>query len=405
MAEDDIYGNKKRYERWVEHNITQKNVLKKPKDGGLRRYYCKNESNLKYFKKLIRSFEVDDLSYIRRQRLLDFTQLLTFLIDCDLKDVNSIEKEEVILGIRERYSSSQLSKTARDIRRIGKVLFEEEERPKFFKDFSIKVDISRQIARKDKIDYEEFSSLINYFVQDLVMQAYLTIAFETLVRPQELLYTRIRDLEINNKYAYINISSHGKEGVKKLLCIDSYPYLIKMYNNHRNKNNKDAYLFINEYGNQLTPLSINKKIKLGCNKLKIDKPITCYSIKRAGITIRRLQGDDDVTIQRLAGWSSTRQLKTYDQSTQDDVFKIQLAKRGLIKDEKYKEHLPQTKECEYCGELVGFAESMCPRCKRTTDKEEIRSELKQQEELLNKLEIFNKFYKLHKEEFEKILKQ
>jgi len=65
--------------------------------------------------------------------------------------------------------------------------------------------------------------------------------------------------------------------------------------------------------------------------------------------------------------------------------------------------LPQTKECEYCGELVGFAESMCPKCKRTTDKEQIKNELKQQEELLNKLEIFNKFYEMHREELQKIL--
>lgn len=79
-------------------------------------------------------------------------------------------------------------------------------------------------------------------------------------------------------------------------------------------------------------------------------------------------------IQKIAGWTTTKQLRTYDLSDQQDVFKIELAKRGLIKDKKFKIYTPKTKPCLYCGELVGFSESICPKCKRLVDPSEIKKQ-------------------------------
>ena len=210
---------------------------------------------------------------------------------------------------------------------------------------------------------------------------------ETLVRPQELLYTKINDLEIEEQYAKINISEHGKEGIKQLLLIDSFPYLMGMLKEHKDRKNNEFYLFLNNYNNQLTPFAINKKLKLACKKLKIDKPITCYSLKRFGVTFKRLSGEDDVSIQRTAGWTTTKQLKTYDLSNQDDIFKRKLAERGLIKDKKYMKNIPQTKPCPYCGDLVGFAESVCNNCKNLLDKELIKKNYQKNERRERAIEI------------------
>jgi integrase len=379
MAEDDIYGNKSRYERFVK-NLDK--VLEKPKESkliGRRKYYCKNKDNIKYFKKLMRSFEVDDLSYIRRLRLLYVMKFLTYIVACDLKDINCLEKEDIIIEMRKRFSPFIVKKTATDIRTIGNILFKEEDKPIFFKNLKIKVDKSRQKARKDKLSYEEFDRLMKYFSDDIVMQAYLSLAFESLARPQELCYLKIGDIEFYDNYAKLSVSEHGKEGIKKLLSIDSFPYLLKMYNNHKDRENKTAFLFLNEYGNQLTPFAVNKKLKIGCKKLKIDKPVTCYSIKRFGVTFRSLRGDSPTHIAKIANWTSTKQLKTYDLSDQEDVFKIELAKRGLIKDDKFKRFAPKTKECVYCGELVGFTESICPKCKHIQDRNLIQRTLERAE--------------------------
>jgi integrase len=373
MAEDDIYGNKRHYEFFVDEKLKNKKILEKPKNHREGIYYCKNKVNLKYFNKLIRKFEVDDLSYARRLKLIQVLKILTYVMGIDLKDVNGLERDKLIIKIREiTNSNQQLKRTQQDIKYMGKILFEDKEIPKFFKELEIKTDRSRQKARKDKLEYEEFEKLMRYFSKDDTLKAYLSVAMETLARPQELLYTKMEDVDFGEGYSFIQISEHGKEGIKKLLCIDSNPYLIRMISKHKNNQNKKEFLFLNEKDRQLTPFSINKKLKKACNKVKIDKPITCYSIKRFGVTFKRLMGEDDVTIQRTAGWTSTKQLKTYDLTSQDDVYKKKLAERGLIKDKKYLRFMPKTKPCVYCGEIVGFAESICPKCNHILDKDLIK---------------------------------
>jgi len=124
--------------------------------------------------------------------------------------------------------------------------------------------------------------------------------------------------------------------------------------------------------------------------LKLNKPITCYSLKRNGVTFARLRGESDVEIQHRARWTSTKQLKTYDLSSQEDSFRIALAKRGLIKDDKYKEFLPRTKTCLFCGfDKIGFTEDTCPKCLHVIDKEKI----KQGMEFLN-MESVQKLFKI-----------
>jgi len=375
MAEDDIYNNKKRYDLLA----SDFNKLLNKASGN--KYYCKNKDNIKYFSMLTNSFDIDDLSYIRRLRQLYTLKLLTYYIESDLKDIDNKTRDNLIIELRKNIKSSNLRRTERDIKRIYKVLFDEN-MPEPIKKLKFKVDISRQKAREDKLTYEEFDSIMKFFSHDIVIQAYLSLAFECLSRPQETLFIKIKNLEMHDNYAKIEISEHGKEGIKKLLSIDSFPYILKLYSNHENRKDRNAFLFLNEYNHQLTPFAINKKLKRACRNLGIEKCISCYSIKRFGVTFRRLNGDDDVTIQKIAGWSSTKQLKTYDLSDQEDVFKMELIKRGLIKNNNLNKK-PQSKVCQYCGNLIGFSESVCSKCSHIIDRDLVKERIEKDNELID----------------------
>ena len=96
MPEDDIYGNRKRYERFL---ASLESLVEPIEEGfkliGNKRYYCKNPENLKYFKLLVKLFDTRDLSYIRRLRLFDSLRLIVHVVEIDLKectrgDVNNI---------------------------------------------------------------------------------------------------------------------------------------------------------------------------------------------------------------------------------------------------------------------------------------------------------------------------
>lgn len=392
MAEDDIYGNKERYERFLKRVEI---ITEQPKYGN-QRYYCKNPANIKYFKKLIPYFEAKDLSYIRRYRVLYFLTLITYVLDkdlaeCDRNDINTL------VGFTHKTHKTAYSKgdAIKEIKIIWKTLFPEKDSmgrldetltPYVVRHLSRAIDKSKEKRRNDKLTWEEFQKIVHFFSGDKRIQAYLMLALESLGRPQEVLYTKIQDYEFHDTFAKVWISEHGKEGTGFLQCIDSYPYVMEWYQTHPFKNNPKAFFFINQRGRkgyeQLKNNYINKLLKHACSVLNIQKEITCYSIKRNGVTFRRQRGDSDVQIQHAARWSSTKQLKIYDMSTQEDALKIELEKRGLAA--KNRETFDsQIKHCLFCSYSNGFTAEFCTNCKRPLDRKKIEEMAVAHERMVN----------------------
>ena len=398
MPEDDIYKSKRKYENFVKLVESGEFLLppekRKRKVAGTAKYYCKYEGNLKYFYRLFDSFEAQDLSYIRRGRILCNFRLICYMAE---KDLAKLEREDIdrIVAYMHKTHKSPTSKAdfVKVVKRTWRNLFPEKDEkgridesicPYAVRHLKANGDKSRQKAREDKLTWEEFESIVKYFSDNPRIQAFLTLAVESLGRPQEILYTKIKDLEIYENYAKLNISEHGKEGIGILQCIDSFPYVMKWLNQHPLKDNPKEFFFINEKKTQLTPKIVGKYLKEACIALRINKPITPYSLKRNGVTFARLRGESDVEIQHKARWSSTRQLRTYDLSNQEDSFKMQLAKRGLINSSDYNQKLPQTKTCPYCGfDKVGFSEDQCSKCLRILDRNKIRDNVVNNQSLEN----------------------
>jgi predicted transport protein len=339
MAEDDIYRSKARYEKFKEN---LESYLVKPteeKKIGKRRYYIRNRKNLKYFYRLIDKFEAKDNSFIRRLTVLGNMKIIVCSTDKDLKDCDREDIDKIVAFMHTNLKSiTSKVDFIKNIRYIWKNLFpEKDEKGRIdegivsypVRHLSARIDKSKEKLRDDRLSMEEFDEFVNYFSKDVVMKSYLTFALESLGRPQEILHRKIKDLQIFENYAKIYISEHGKEGTGFLICIDSFPYLMKMYEQHPFKNDPEAYLFLNEKHKQLKPFALNKRIKIALRNLEINKSVTCYSLKRNGVTFRRLRGDSDTEIQHVARWTTTKQLHTYDLSVQEDTLKIELARKGL----------------------------------------------------------------------------
>lgn len=395
MAENDIYNNKAKYDAFV---ANLENYLQQPSPEERRRkYWIKNKSNINYFRTLFTKFAAKDLSFIRRLRLLRTLLMAAHVIDIDLADCT---REDIDKIMAFAHSVNKSVKTKRDfaidMKYIWKLLFPELDDkgradetifPYVVRHLSGKIDKSKEKLRGDKFSLDEFEKLVQSFSDDPRMQCLLTLSLESLGRPQELLYTRLKDVELFDGYAKVYISEHGKEGTGFLRCIDSYFYLSKWINAHPLKKDKSNFLFINlgrtNRYEQMKPSAANKLIRERCLILGIKKPITLYSLKRNGVTMLRLQGKSDLDIQHTARWTSSKQLKTYDMSNQEESFIVELVKRGKIKaDNKFKEFEPTSKKCLFCGMDNGLAETSCANCKRPLDREIIEAEAKKTEEEL-----------------------
>lgn len=390
MAEEDIYGNKRRYEFLVSRlddlalpPDERKKTWKHMKYG---RYWVKNRENLKYFRRLIDMMEVDDLSYIRRRRNVEWMNIICHSTEKDLNDCDREDIDKIVTHARKTLNPESQAYFIQRIKHFWKRLLpDKDERgriddtvfPYVIRHLKPRCDKSRERMRQDKLTWEEYQQIVSYFSKDPRLQAYITLAHESLGRPQEILYRRMRDVELHDNYAKVWVSDHGKEGTGFLQCIDSFPYVAKWYNQHPMKKDPDTFFFVN-LGNknrmkQMNPLSINKELRKACKDLGIEKRITCYSLKRNGVTFRRLRGDTDMQIQHAARWTSTRQLKIYDLSSHDDAFELELKKRGIIPQGK-EELKEQIKTCTFCGERHGMTEDICSKCIRPLDRNKLKEQ-------------------------------
>lgn len=399
MAENDIYNSQGRYEAFKEN--LDKLLIPSKKHGNKAKYYCRNKANLKYFEKLFARFEAIDISFIRRMRLLRTLLIAVHATDSDLCKLDRDDVDKVVAYMHSRYDSPKSkSDFIKDIKYIWKIILPEKDSkgriddtvaPYPVRHLSPKMERAKQKMRNDKLDYSDFEKIMDYFSSDSMMHFYLSLAVESIARPQEILYRKIRDVEMHDNYAKIYLSDHGKEGTGLIQCIDSYPLLLQWIEKHPKKNDDDSYIFINlgrkNFGRQLTPININKKLKTACKNLGLKKNITCYSLKRNGVTFRRLRGDTDMEIQHAARWTSTKQLQTYDMSTQDEAFKIRLIKRGLISADKpqYQKYEPKNKDCGFCETKNPFNAKTCSSCKRPLHRKGLIEDDKQKDKEIDTL--------------------
>lgn len=404
MVSNDIYNSKEKYENYCNNfsNLTTgiSNFTKGTKEKKIRKrkYICVNPANIKCFTALSNHFEIADISYIRRLRVF---RVLIFICNYIPKDLVKAERDDIDEVIRQVRRANWAISTQRefimDCKFIWRTLFPEKDNkgrvdetitPYPVRHLSGKVDKSKEKRENTTFKPSEFERLLSTFSQDTRIQAFLALSVESLGRPQELLYLKIKNITIQNNYAEIEVTSHGKEGCKLLRCIDSFFYVSKWLNEHPLKNNPEAYFFINlgktnKY-EQMTIENINKHLRIHCTLCNMKK-ITSYDLKRSGITLSRLRGDSDADIQHRAGWTSTKQLKVYDYSSQRDSFKRELVQRGLMLPDESTKDLHIIKVCVFCRTTNGFAETICIKCKRPLDTKALLKKEEDKEKRIDEL--------------------
>ncbi len=413
-APNDIYNNEARYGKL----LATIDTYTQPSDNKLRKYFVQNPVNLEHIKKLLRRKDSEGTSYVHRLKLWYHSLIFCHHISKDFTQLAREDVDEALGQIRIILNASNTKRFIEDLRHIAKIIspeLDEKNRPDetivpySFRHLRAKIDPSRE-KRRQIPSPDEILKIIQYFRQDSRLQALLALNYESLARPQELLYIKNSGVELRDSHAKLHVDSHGKEGAKILQCIDSFQYVSKWSNEHPQRNNPENYFFCNigdrgKHG-QLTTFSVNKHLRRACKALGITKQVTMYTFKRCGVTHQRLRGDDDVSIQHRAGWTTTKQLHTYDYSKQEQTFKLELIKRGIIPrdqvEEEYKHLLPDHQQCAFCGQRNGLAESMCENCKRPLDRESI---LKAEKEKDGKLAVLEMQMKQMSVVLEKIAKR
>ena len=180
MVDNDIYNNKAKYERLI--NNLDKLVLpkdKRPKGCYKSKYQIKNKDNLAYFKRLAAKFEAQDLSYIRRKRILETLLNIANLTEKDFKDLIN-DEEETDKIISKLYSTNKSIVSQCSVismtKRVWNILFKE---IGYWKEIRVIQDRSKQRQRKDKLLPKEYKQLLQYFKNDIETKLIISLTTES----------------------------------------------------------------------------------------------------------------------------------------------------------------------------------------------------------------------------------
>jgi len=380
MAENDIYNSERKYLRW-KANLQK---LLTPALDGKRKYWVKNPDNLVFFEKLYARCEANDISYVRRLRLINVLLFVCHFTSLRLDELDREHIDEIMAFAHKVYKTYESKRTFNMcIRGIWKLILpERDERgridetlmPYAVRHIRTKPDRSKKKLPQDRLSKDEVQQVLNLFYDRPDIQCAIMLAYEGLARPQEILGRKLYDVEMHERYAKVWISEHGKEGTGFIQVIDGFPYLKAWMQQHPLKGSHEAPLFPwysrSKGYKRLVPSQINKLIQMRMRAAGFEKTITMYSFKRNGVTHMRLDGMSDNQIQRRARWTSTEQLQTYDMGNQEDAFRVELEHRGILERAPSPcVQVPPPKPanatpafCTNCGSPLAPEAKFCGRC-------------------------------------------
>ena len=210
MAKDDIYGSKAKYERFMGSLDELLSPGVKPKRGKARKYFCRFRSNLKYFREFHREFESRDTSYVRRLRIFCTLLFLVHYAEVDLKELGRKGIDRIMSRAHAVNKSIESKKTIIwNIKFIWRILFPDKDSlgredetivPYVVRHLRATVDRSQQTLRPDRLTWDELVQILEYFSGKPMVQAYIALSIESLGRPQELCFRRLKDVEIHDNF-------------------------------------------------------------------------------------------------------------------------------------------------------------------------------------------------------------
>jgi integrase/recombinase XerD len=229
---------------------------------------------------------------------------------------------------------------------------------------SVGVAKGRDITDKALISPEEFTKMLDA-TQNTRDRAFLYMLYETGCRLGELLDLKLEDVHFDSDKSYFDVT-RSKTQERRIFIFDCVRDLLAWMNQHPQKNDPEAYLFVN--------LKKGKKRKWGESRWDYDGALRIVQrvAKRAGIKkrvwvhlFRHTAATNDARrslppdLARLKyGWGkNSRMFERYTHRNTDDLMKWEQQTRGMDKDKIVDPHAPR--QCPRCNKLNDWTAAFC----------------------------------------------
>lgn len=169
---------------------------------------------------------------------------------------------------------------------------------------------------------------------------------------------KVKSVQFDQYGAILTLT--GKTGTRRRRVYAAVPDLRELLNNHPERNNPEASLFLTIYGKPFGRLTLWRRVvKLGERILR--KHIHPHMFRHTGATAgSKLFTDREMML--LGGWHDAESVSVYSHLSMRDIDEKDLVLHGLKRKEEILRPVMQTRRCPNCQEENAPVAVYCVKC-------------------------------------------
>ncbi len=209
-------------------------------------------------------------------------------------------------------------------------------------------------------------------------KALIACLAESGCRVSEIGLLRVKHIGFEQYGARISVN--GKTGARKVLIINSVPYLQEWINSHPDNRNPEAFLWCNTKSRLLTYHRISAILKTAAKDAKIRKKVHPHLLRHSRAT--KLAGImSDSQLKHHFGWTqSSKMTGIYVHMNGKDVDNVIFRENGIKIAEEKSEPALKPLECQRCKSINPATNRFCNKCGFVLDNLEAQEILKKETE-------------------------
>ena len=231
-------------------------------------------------------------------------------------------------------------------------------------------------------------------------KALISTLAESGCRVSEIGNMQIKHISFEKYGARLTVN--GKTGMRKILVINSAPYLQEWINQHSGNDNQESFLWLGQNTNAISYARISSILKMAGKKAGIKKRIYLHLLRHSRATLLANKMSDSA-LKHYLGWTqSSKMAGIYVHMSGKETDNTILEMNGIEIEKDHKESIMKSKACLKCKTINEATNKFCKICGLILNQEEsdklIENDLKrnQADEIMNKLMNDSEIFELIK---------
>ncbi|MCX6818184.1 MAG: tyrosine-type recombinase/integrase [Candidatus Aenigmarchaeota archaeon] len=322
-------------------------------------------SNKETIGKFINFCNSEGLSEGRLNKLETVLNRLSDWLGVGFKEAERTDIEALVVKINK---SGFKDWTKSDYKKILKKFYkwyegDGEECPKKVRWIKVGKVQSRRMA-EELLTQEEVKTMIEH-ASNVRDKAIISVLYESGCRAGELLGLKIKSVQ--NKGSLVHIHVSGKTGDRPIPLVFSIPYLSSWINNHPEKNNPEASLFVSvgtrNNSNPIIYDTLGKMLRDVALKSGVNKKVNPHNFRhsRASYLANKLK---EPQMRMFFGWGNDSEMPgTYVHLSGRDIDDAILEASGIKKPETdQSDKTLHSKTCPRCNTINEATGALCSKC-------------------------------------------